>query len=49
MTSQTCEVSGVPWAIRNLNPLEVYAINYIDVKMIGTMVKVANHEKENRL
>jgi len=27
----------MPWAMKNLNPPEVYAINSIEIKMIGAM------------
>jgi putative oxidoreductase len=36
----------MPWAIKNLNPLEVYAINSIEIKMIDAM-KWLPIEKEN--
>ena len=42
MTSQTCSGSGMPWAMKNLNPLEVYAINSIETKMLDFMNR-GNH------
>jgi hypothetical protein len=38
----------MPWAMKNLNPPEVYAINSIEIKMIDPMVKDL-HSKENLL
>src|SRR5260370_41722143 len=45
MTSQTCSGSWVPWAIKNLNPIEAYTINYIDFNMLGDMIH-DRHRKE---
>src|SRR5258708_15473834 len=36
----------MPWAMKTLNPLEVYAINSIEIKMIGRHVMAANRKGE---
>jgi hypothetical protein len=36
------------WAMKNLNPPEVYAINCIEIKMIDPMVRTFT-QKENLL
>ena len=46
MTSQTCSGSWMLWAIKNLNLLEVYTINYIDFNMIDDMIH-DRHRKEH--
>src|ERR1700689_2296640 len=46
MTSQTCSGSWLLWAIRNLNLLKVYAINYIDFNMLDDMI-YGRRRKEN--